>query len=379
MIYMDNAATTQMRPEVVKAMMPYMNGNYSNPSGVYTFARNVKKDIDEARAVIASTINALPEEIYFTSGGTESDNWALKMAANEHRRGHIITTGIEHHAVLKSCQTLEKGGVRVTKSGVDRDGVVSVGKLERAIRPDTVLISVMAANNEIGTIQPVGEIGALAKEYGVLFHTDAVQAYTNMPIDVKAMNIDMLSASGHKINGPKGVGFLYIKKDCLKTPFVDGGGQEMGLRAGTENVAGIVGLAKAAQIAHSNRAARTVYEIKMRDYMIGKVLKEIKDVRLNGHTTKRLPGNMNFSFKYVDGATLVLMLDKQNICASAGSACSSSSTTASHVLTAIGLGEEWIHGAVRFTINEYITKREIDYVVECLKKNVAKLRSMNEG
>lgn len=375
MIYMDNAATTKMRPEVVRAMMPYMGERYGNPSGLYSFAKDVKKDIVYARQQIAATIQASPEEIFFTSGGTEADNWALKMTAAELGRGHIITSAIEHHAILRSCEALQKQGVRVTKIKPDTDGVINAHQVEKAIRRDTVLISVMAANNEIGTVEPVQEIGASARKNGVLFHTDAVQAYTNMPIDVAAMNVDMLSVSGHKLNGPKGVGFLYIRKHCLNTPFINGGGQEMGLRAGTENVAGIMGLAKAAEIAVANMKTRVRYETEMRDYMIHRVMNEIEYVRLNGHRKNRLPNNINFSFAYVDGATLILMLDKQGICASSGSACSSASAKASHVLTAIGLSDELAHGTVRFTINEYITRREIDYVVECLKQNIEQLRS----
>ncbi|MBQ4283817.1 MAG: cysteine desulfurase [Lachnospira sp.] len=377
MIYMDNAATTKVHPAVVNAMIPYMSNRYSNPSGIYTFSKNVKRDIEDARAVVAAAINALPEEIYFTSGGTESDNWALKMSCLERGRGHIITTQMEHHAILKSCEQLQSQGIAVTKLKPDKDGIVTAKSVEKAIRPDTVLVSIMAANNEIGTLQPVKDIGAITREYGVLFHTDAVQAFTNIDIDVKAMNINMLSASGHKISGPKGVGFLYVEKDKLRKPFINGGGQEMGLRAGTENVAGIIGLAKATKIAVDNMKVRTEYERKMRDYMTDRVLREIKGVHFNGHSQKRLPGNMNFSFEYVDGATLILMLDRQGICASAGSACSSVSSEPSHVLKSIGLSDELAYGSVRFTINEKITKREIDYVIECLKQNVAKLRSMN--
>lgn len=274
MIYMDNAATTKMRPEVVRAMLPYMGERYGNPSGLYRFAKDVSKDIQNAREQIAATIGAAPEEIFFTSGGTESDNWALKMSVSG-RKGHIVTSAIEHSAILNTCDYLEQQGHRITKVFPDEFGVVGSRSIERAIRQDTRLVSVMMANNEIGTIEPVEDIGAVARRNGVLFHTDAVQAYTNIPIDVRTMNIDMLSVSGHKLNGPKGIGFLYIRKRCLDKAFINGGGQEMGLRSGTENVAGIIGLAKAAQIANDNMMTRTAYEIALRDYMIGRILNEI--------------------------------------------------------------------------------------------------------
>lgn len=378
MIYMDNAATTRMRPEVVETMIPYMGYRYANPSGIYTFSAEIKSNINSARQVLASTINADPDEIFITSGGTESDNWALKIAADHHPGGHLITTKIEHHAILHSCEYLEKHGISVTYLDVDRYGMVDLNQLISAIRDNTFLISVMAANNEIGTIQPIAEIGKIASEHNIMFHTDAVQAYTNVPIDVKKMNITMLSTSAHKINGPKGIGFLYIKKGCKMTPYIHGGGQEHGMRAGTENVAGIMGFSKAAGIASDNRKVRTQQEIRMRNYMIRRVLNEISMVTLNGHPSKRLPNNMNFSFGYVDGASLIVMLDKQGICASAGSACSSGSKLPSHVLKAIGLADETAHATVRFTINEYLTKNEIDYTVNCLKKNIRELREASE-
>lgn len=378
MIYMDNAATTKLRPEVVRAMLPYMGNRYANPSGAYTFSRDVRKDVEDARKRLAETINAEPEEIYITSGGTESDNWALKMAAAEHRGGHIITTEIEHHAILRTCQSLERNGIRVTYVGTDEQGIVRLSDIQRAVKPDTFLISVMAANNEIGTIQPIDKIGEFAQRRKILFHTDAVQAYTNIGIDVKKMHIDMLSTSAHKLNGPKGTGFLYVRKDCLKTPMIHGGGQERGMRSGTENTAGIIGFAKAAQIAMSNRDARISYEIKIRNYMTHRILNEIPFSRLNGHNSLRLPGNMNFSFQFVDGGTLIVMLDKQGICASAGSACSTGSKDPSHVLKAIGLPDELSFATVRFTINEDITKNEVDYVVNCLKKNIQELRDQSE-
>ena len=376
MIYMDNAATTRMKPEVARAMAPYMGYKYANPSGIYTFSSGVKKEINSARSQLAMSINADEKEIYITSGGTESDNWALKMAADEHKRGHIITSTIEHHAILKSCAYLSERGTRITYAGVDADGVIRLDELERAIRPDTFLISVMTGNNEVGTIQPIEQIAKLAKRYNILFHTDAVQAYTNIPIDVKAMDIDMLSTSAHKINGPKGIGFLYIKDGVLKTPFINGGGQESGMRAGTENVAGIMGFAEASRIAVSTMKQRTSYEIRMRDYLIERVLKEIPDSRLNGHRINRLANNCNFSFKSVDGASLIVMLDQQGICASAGSACSSGSKSGSHVLKAMGLTDELVHSAVRLTLNEEISRREVDYVVKCLAQDIEELRSL---
>ena len=374
MIYMDNAATTRLHPEVINAMLPYMGKRYANPSGAYTFSADVKNDINNAEAFLAQTIQAKPQEIYITSGGTESDNWAVKIAAEEHRRGHIITTAMEHHAILKSCEAVEKEGFYVTYIRPAENGIVRLTDIQRAVRPDTFLISVMAANNEIGTVEPVAAIGRIAHERNILFHTDAVQAYTNIYIDVNAMNVDMLSVSAHKIRGPKGVGFLYIKKGKLKTPFINGGGQEYGMRAGTENVAGIIGLAKAAQIAMTNRDMRIKKEKMLRDYMIKKVTTQIKDVWLNGDEQERLPNNMNFSFKGVDGATLILMLDQQGICASAGSACSSAQKEPSHVLKAIGLSDERAYSTVRFTINEEISKKQVDYVVECIKRNVEELR-----
>jgi cysteine desulfurase len=375
---MDNAATTKVRPEALDAMLPYLRYRYANPSGIYSFSTDVRSDINSARRQLAYSINADEDEIYITSGGTESDNWALKMAVDEHKGGHIITTKIEHHAILRSCEMLEKHGVSVTYLPTDEHGKVKREVLEKAIRPNTCLISIMAANNEIGTIEPLQEFAHIASEYNILFHTDAVQAYTNIPIDVKAMNINMLSTSAHKIHGPKGIGFLYIKKGCLKTPFINGGSQESGMRAGTENVAGIIGFAKASDIALANMEKRVAKEIRMRDYMIERVLHEIPYAKLNGHEKDRLPNNMNFSFRYIDGATLIVMLDKQGICASAGSACSSGSKESSHVLKAIGLDDSLAHATVRFTINEDITPRELDYTIHCLKNNINQLRDLSE-
>lgn len=379
MIYMDNAATTKMRPEVLRAMLPYMGERFSNPSGIYSFSQNVRKEVERARTTISNTINAKPNEIFFTSGGTESDNWALKMTAKEYGKGHIITTEIEHQAILKSCEYLEMQGFEVTKIRPGPNGIINVEDVIEAVKDNTILISVMMANNEIGSIQPISRIGAFARKHGILFHTDAVQAYTNIPIDVNEMNIDMLSASGHKFNGPKGTGFLYIREGCLKLPFINGGGQEMHMRAGTENVAGIIGLEKAAQIALNNQKWRVGREIYMRDYMIQRIENEIDLCILNGDRNIRLPNNINFSFQYVEGASLILMLDTQGICASAGSACSSHDSKPSHVLTSIGMPEELAYGTVRFSISEDTGKNEIDYVIECLKKDIFNLRKNSES
>ena len=378
MIYMDNAATTKVRPEVAEAMLPYFDIRYANPSGIYAFSQNVKHEINKARKTLALSINANEDEIFITSGGTESDNWALKMSAHEHKGGHIITTKIEHHAILRTCKYLENTGVEVTYIDTDEYGNVNVSDIVNAIRKNTFLISVMTANNEIGTIQPIERIANIAKQKNILFHTDAVQAYTNLSIDVKRQNIDMLSTSAHKICGPKGVGFLYIRKGCLSTPFINGGGQENGMRAGTENVAGIIGFAKAAQIAMSNKRYRISREIELRNYLINRVLTQIPQSRLNGSARNRLPNNCSFSFYNVDGARLIAMLDEQGICASAGSACSSKEKEGSHVLKAIGLSDELIHGTVRLTLNEEITKGQIDYVVSCLIKDVKELRKLTQ-
>lgn len=374
MIYMDNAATTKIHPEVVNAMLPYLGAKFANPSGIYTFAKGVRKDVERARYIIASTIGSMPEEIYFTSGGTEADNWALKAAAREHDGGNVISTQVEHKAILESLNDLENNGIRTTKMPVDKYGMIELDRLQKTLRSDTFLISVMAANNEIGTIMPFAQIGRIARSRKILFHTDAVQAYTNIPINVNSMNIDMLSVSAHKIRGPKGVGFLYIRKGCVRTSFINGGSQEMGMRAGTENVAGIIGLAKAAEIAYNNMKARTNNEIRKRDYMIDKILTNIDGVTLNGHRSKRLPNNANFTIKGVNGASMVLMLDQQGICASAGSACTSASAKPSHVLKAIGMSDDDARSTLRLTINEEITYQDIDYVVRCIKSNVERAR-----
>lgn len=379
MIYLDNAATTKTAPEVVQAMLPYFTEFYGNPSSVYDFAGKSKEAVTTAREQIAEVIGAKKEEIYFTAGGSEADNWALK-AAFEYFKGkgnHIITTKIEHHAILHTCEYLEKRGARITYLDVDENGVVNLDELQKAITPETILISVMFANNEIGTIQPVKEIGMIAREHGILFHTDAVQAFGQVPINVDEMNIDMLSSSGHKINGPKGIGFLYIRKGVKIRSFVHGGAQERKRRAGTENVPGIVGYGAAADRALKTMKERTDREIELRDYMIGRIMKEIPYVKLNGDSVKRLPNNVNVSFRFIEGESLLLMLDSFGICASSGSACTSGSLDPSHVLLAIGLPHEIAHGSLRLTLSEETTKEEIDFTVDKLKDIVQNLRNMS--
>ena len=379
LLYLDNAATTKTAPEVVDAMLPYFTEHYGNPSSVYSFSSGNKEMISKQREAIADTLGASANEIYFTAGGSESDNWALKATAEAYagKGNHIITTKIEHHAILHTAQYLEKRGFEVTYVDVDEDGKVKLDELKAAIRPTTILISVMFANNEIGTIQPIKEIGEIAKEHGILFHTDAVQAYGQLPINVDECHIDMLSASGHKFNGPKGIGFLYIRKGVKIRSFVHGGAQERKRRAGTENVPGIVGIGTAAKRAANTREERVAKETEVRDYLIDRVLKEIPYCRLNGHRTDRLPNNANFSFRFVEGESLLIKLDMKGICASSGSACTSGSLDPSHVLLAIGLPHEIAHGSLRLTINEEITKEDIDYVVDNLKEIVAHLRNMS--
>ncbi len=379
MIYLDNAATTKTAPEVVEAMLPYFTEYYGNPSTIYSLGSASKKAVNNARKVIADSLGARQEEIYFTAGGSESDNWALKATAEYYasKGKHIITTRIEHHAVLHTCEYLQKRGFEVTYLDVDETGLVSVDAVRAAIRPDTILISVMFANNEIGTIEPIAEIGALAKEKGILFHTDAVQAYGQVPIHVDEMNIDMLSASGHKLNGPNGIGFLYIRTGVKIRSFVHGGAQERGRRAGTENVPGIVGLGVAAQRAMAMMEEKAKKETELRDYLIGRLEAEIPYCRLNGHRTRRLPNNVNFSFFYIEGESILIMLDGKGICASSGSACTSGSLDPSHVLLAIGLKHEEAHGSLRLTLSEENTKEEMDIVVEEIKAIVARLRDMS--
>ena len=379
LIYMDNAATTPVKPEVLDAMLPYFTEKFGNPSSIYSISSENKKAITDAREVIAKTINTTPENIYFTAGGSESDNWALKATADAYasKGKHIITTKIEHHAILHTCEYLETKGFEITYLDVDENGLVKLDELTAAIRPDTILISVMFANNEIGTIEPIAEIGKIAHEHGVLFHTDAVQAYTQVPIDVEAMNIDMMSTSGHKINGPKGIGFLYIRKGVKIKSFIHGGAQERHRRAGTENVTGIIGLAKAAEIATANMKERTAEEIKVRDHLIERIEKEIPYAKLNGDRVKRLPNNVNFSLQFVEGESMLILLDSKGICASSGSACTSGSLDPSHVLLAIGLPHEIAHGSLRLTISDQITMEDADYVVDNLKEIVNHLREMS--
>ena len=379
LIYLDNAATTKTSEEVVAAMLPYFTEYYGNPSSVYEFASESKKAVSNARRTIAETLGAQENEIYFTAGGSEADNWALKATAEAYQsKGkHIITTKIEHHAILHTAEYLEKRGFEITYIGVDENGVVKVDELEKAIRPDTILISVMFANNEIGTIQPIKEIGEIAKKHGVLFHTDAVQAYGQLPINVDELHIDMLSSSGHKLNGPKGIGFLYIRKGVKIRSFVHGGAQERKRRAGTENVPGIVGYGKAAEIAAKTMKERTAKEIELRDHLIDRVLAEVPYTRLNGHRTNRLPNNANFSFQFVEGESLLILLDNNGICASSGSACTSCSLDPSHVLLAIGLPHEIAHGSLRLTLSAETTMEDIDFVVDCIKQIIERLRSMS--
>lgn len=378
-IYLDNAATTKTAPEVVEAMLPYFTESFGNPSSVYGFASKNKQAIVDQREIIANALGANAEEIYFTAGGSESDNWALKAAAEAYKEkgNHIITTKIEHHAILHTCEYLEKQGVEVTYLDVDEEGKVKLEELRAAIRPTTILISVMYANNEIGTIQPIKEIGEIAKEHGILFHTDAVQAFGQVPIDVNACHIDMLSASGHKLNGPKGIGFLYIRKGIKIRSFIHGGGQERRRRAGTENVPGIIGLGTAVSRAVGTMNERAEKETALRDYLIERVMTEIPYTKLNGHKTDRLPNNANFSFQFIEGESLLIMLDMKGICASSGSACTSGSLDPSHVLLAIGLPHEIAHGSLRLTLSDETTKEEIDFVIESLKEIVSRLRNMS--
>ncbi|OUP16471.1 cysteine desulfurase NifS [Lachnoclostridium sp. An196] len=379
MIYLDNAATTKTAPEVVEAMLPYFSELYGNPSSVYQFSQKSKEAIAASRETIAGALGAKPEEIYFTAGGTEADNWAIKAAAEAYRAkgNHIITSKIEHHAVLHTCQWLEKQGYEVTYLDVDESGIVKLDQLKKAVRPETILISIMFANNEIGTIQPVKEIGQIAREHGILFHTDAVQAFGQIPIQVDELGIDMLSSSGHKLNGPKGIGFLYIRKGVKIRSFIHGGAQERKRRAGTENVPGIVGYGAAVERAVRTMEERTAMERKLRDHLIDRVLHEVPYTRLNGHRTRRLPNNANFSFQFVEGESLLIMLDMEGICGSSGSACTSGSLDPSHVLLAIGLPHEIAHGSLRLTLSEETTEEELDYVVEAIKKIVEKLRGMS--
>ncbi len=378
-IYLDNAATTQTYPEVLDAMLPFFTEHYGNPSSIYSFAGEAGKAVDEARRTIASAIGADASEIYFTGGGSESDNWALKATAEAYasKGKHIITSKIEHHAILHTCEWLAKYGIEVTYLDVDENGLVSPEALKEAIRPDTILVSIMTANNEIGTIEPIAELGRIAHEAGALFHTDAVQAFGHIPINVDEMNIDMLSASGHKFNGPKGIGFMYIRKGVKIRSFIHGGSQERSRRAGTHNVPGIVGMAKAASLAVEQMNERMAYETKLRDHLIERVLNEIPYVRLNGHRTNRLPNNANFCFRFIEGESMLILLDQNGICGSSGSACTSGSLDPSHVLLAIGLPHEIAHGSLRLTLSEKTTMEDIDFTVDKLKEIIERLRSMS--
>lgn len=383
MIYVDNAATTPISRRVSRAMWPYIMGNYGNPSSIYEYGINNKQVIENVRKTVASTIGAKAEEIFFTSGGTEGDNWVLRNAVSGYSsrddkyKGHIIVSNIEHHAVLNTCKELINEGYDVDYLKVRNDGIVDVSKLEKLIRHDTVLISVMLVNNEIGTIQPLKEICDIAYGYEISVHTDAVAGYGHIPIDVDMLGVDYLSVSAHKIRGPKGVGFVYARGGKIK-PMIYGGGQEMKKRSGTENVAGIVGLGVAAKDAHDTMGERTRIEFRTREYMKSRILKEIPDVIFNGDEIQRVSGNLNFSFKDITAGTLVVMLDKQGICASAGSACSSGDSKPSHVLKAIGLDDSLASGSLRLTIDHNITMKEADYCVNCIKYDVFKLRNLVE-
>lgn len=378
-IYLDNAATTRVRPEVAEAVLPAMTEVYGNASSVHSFGREAKKAIERARAQVAAAIGAKKEEIYFTAGGSESDNWAIKGAAHALRKKgmHILTTAIEHHAVLHTCRALEKEGFEVTYLPVDEYGLVTAAQVEAALRPDTILVTVMAANNEIGTIEPIEEIGAVCKAHNVLFHTDAVQAVGHMPLDVNAMHIDMLSLSGHKFYAPKGVGALYLRTGVRIENLIEGGAQERNRRAGTENVPGIVGMGKAIELITAEMDEENARISALRDRLIAGILEKIPESRLNGHPTKRLPGNVNVSIRYIEGEALLLSLDMAGIAGSSGSACTSGSLDPSHVLLAIGLPHEIAHGSLRLTIGRDNTQEEIDRVLEELPKIVARLRAMS--
>ena len=378
-IYLDHAATTQIAPEVLEAMQPFLFGKYGNASTLYDLGKFSRAAVEKARKQVAEVIGASPEEIYFTSGGSEADNWAIKATAHMWRRrgNHIITSKIEHHAVLNSCKSLEEEGFAVTYLNVDEEGKIRPEELERAIRPTTILISIMYANNEIGTIEPMEAIAEIAKKHHILLHTDAVQAFGQIPISVKELPIDMLSTSGHKLYGPKGIGCLYIRKQIPLKSFIDGGGQEMGKRAGTENVPGIVGFGKAAELAAYEMPYRMAREQQLRDKMIQTVLREIPYTRLNGSREERLPNNANFCFQFIEGGTLLQLLDMKGICASAASACSSGQSSVSHVLKAIDVPKEMEHGSLRFSLGKSTTPEEIAYTIECLKDSVRKLREKN--
>ncbi len=376
-IYMDNAATTSVRPEVLEAMMPYFTQYYGNASSIHSFGRAARRALENARKQVAAALGCEPREIYFTAGGSESDNWAIRCAVGNKPGKHIITSAIEHHAVLHTCAYMEKQGYEVTYLPVDKDGLVSVEDVKNAIRPDTVLITIMAANNEIGTLQPIAEIGKIAKEKGILFHTDAVQAVGAIPIDVNAWNVDMLSMSGHKLHAPKGIGALYIRKGVKISNLIFGGAQERGLRAGTENLPAIVGLGKAIELATAELPEYTERLTKLRDKLINGILTSIPDSQLNGHPSIRLPGNVNVSVRYVEGEALLMRLDLAGVAASSGSACTSGSLDPSHVLLAIGLPHEVAHGSLRLSLGNDTTEADVDYVLEVLPGIVETLRAMS--
>lgn len=378
-IYLDNAATTKVAPEVYEAMKPFFEEIYGNAASIYRFAGESRKAVETAREIVADFLGAKPNEIYFTGGGSESDNWALKGIAYslKDKGNHIITTKIEHHAILHTCEFLESQGFEITYLDVDENGLISVSDLQKAIKPTTILVSIMFANNEIGTIEPIKEIGEITKQAGIYFHTDAVQAYGHVPINVDEMNIDMLSASGHKINGPKGIGIMYIRNGVKIGPFIHGGAQERSKRAGTHNTPGIVGFGKATELAKERLESRRKYEFELRDYLINRILEEVPYTKLNGHRVERLSNNANFSFRFIEGESLLIMLDQKGICGSSGSACTSGSLDPSHVLLAIGLPHEIAHGSLRLTLSDETTKEDIDTTVDAIKDVVSKLRNMS--
>ncbi len=378
-IYLDHAATTYVKPEVFEAMKPYFTEHFGNASSIYSLGRESKKAVEEAREKVAKALKAEAREIYFTGSGSEADNWAVKgvAAANRKKGNHIITSAIEHPAIMNACKSLESQGFEVTYLPVDSDGAVSLEDLKKAIKDTTILISIMFANNEIGTIQPIQEIGALAREKGILFHTDAVQAVGNVDIDVNKLNIDLLSLSAHKFYGPKGVGALYVKKGVKITSFIHGGAQERGKRASTENLPGIIGLGKAIELAAENMEEYNKKLLDLRDKTIEGLMARIPYIRLNGHRSNRLPGNVNISFQYIEGESLLLMLDMQGVCGSSGSACSSGSLDPSHVLMAIGLPHEIAHGSLRLTFGDVNTQEDVDFILEEIPKIVSRLRDMS--
>ena len=378
-VYLDNAATSCMKKEALDAMLPYFMEEYANPSSIHAMSRNPRAAVKKARAQIAACINADPSEIFFTSGGTESDNWALisGMEMLEKKGKHLIISTIEHHAILETSYYLEKRGFEVTRVGVDSDGIIKMDELKKAIRPDTVLISIMTANNEIGSIQPIAEIGKLAHEKGILFHTDAVQAFGHIPLDVQSMEVDMMSASGHKFGAPKGIGFLYVKKGIKLPPFMHGGEQEEGRRAGTTNVPGIVGMGVAAEISCRDMAENSAKLTELRDHLIDRVLTEIPYSRINGSRDRRLPSNADFSFEFIEGESMLMSLGMKGVYISTGSACASGSLDPSHVLLGIGLPHEIAHGSIRVSIPEGTTMEQIDYAADCLKQTVETMRSLS--